>query len=211
MSGLPAEGNLGRDRRPLGARGEATRRRLMDAAEEVFGTRGYHAASVTDITQKAGVAQGTFYLYFDSKLELFQALVREISTALRRATTEAIRNAADRRDAEQRGFRAFFEYLRGHRHVYKVVREAEFVDEALFRWYYQRIAEGYVWRLNDARERGQLRADLDTETLAWSMMGVAHMLGLRYVLWEQEPVDLDRVVDEAMKFLAGGFKPGQPG
>jgi AcrR family transcriptional regulator len=51
--------------RPLSQRGLDTRRRVLDAAEQVFGEYGYHDASMVKITEAAGVAQGTFYLYFD--------------------------------------------------------------------------------------------------------------------------------------------------
>jgi AcrR family transcriptional regulator len=52
--------------RPLSKRGLDTRRRLLDAAEQVFGALGYHGASVVKVAETAGVAAGTFYLYFDS-------------------------------------------------------------------------------------------------------------------------------------------------
>lgn len=209
MSDLAAQGEVrGRGRRQLGAKGEATRQRLVEAAEEIFGTRGYHSTSVVDITQRAGVAQGTFYLYFESKLELFQVLVKEISRQLRRATSEAIAGVADRREAERRGIYAFFSFLKTHRKIYKVIREAEFVDEELFRWYYQRMADGYKRRLQEAQEQNQVRGDIDPEALAWSIMGVAHMLGLRYVLWDEDGSAIDRVFDDVMRFLTHGIGPG---
>ena len=51
-------------------------RRLLDAAIVVFDERGYHAARVDDIVRVAETSHGTFYLYFSSKENLFQALVR---------------------------------------------------------------------------------------------------------------------------------------
>lgn len=210
MSGFQQTDEMkGRGQRPLGAKGEATRQRIMEAAEEVFGTRGFHESSITDITQRAGVAQGTFYLYFESKLELFRELVREISKQLRRATTAAIEGITDRREAEREGLKAFFAFLKSHRRIYKVVREAEFVDEDLFRWYYQRMAEGYTRRLQAAQSHGQIRDELEAESLAWSIMGIAHMLGIRYVLWEEDPDKIDAVLDDVMRFMNRGFEPGR--
>src|SRR5437868_4153925 len=52
------------------------RAQLVAAAREVFGERGYHAATVDDITRVAGVAKGTFYLYFQEKREIYYDLVR---------------------------------------------------------------------------------------------------------------------------------------
>ena len=67
---------LSTEGRPLSKRGLDTRRRLLDAAEAVFGELGYHDASVVRVAQDAGVAAGTFYLYFDSKKAIFDADVR---------------------------------------------------------------------------------------------------------------------------------------
>jgi AcrR family transcriptional regulator len=61
------------------ARGEKTRRRLLDAASAVFAKRGYHAARVDDIVKVARTSHGTFYLYFENKEDLFAALAGEVT------------------------------------------------------------------------------------------------------------------------------------
>src|SRR5215472_1398493 len=86
---------------PVTARGEATKRRILDAAEEVFGELGYYEASVSEITRRAGVAQGTFYIYFHSKRETFIELVEDIGKRLRAATSAAIQGTSDRIEAER--------------------------------------------------------------------------------------------------------------
>ena len=60
---------------PRTARGELTRRKILDAARTEFGTRGFADTGITEITRTAKVALGTFYTYFDSKEALFAALV----------------------------------------------------------------------------------------------------------------------------------------
>src|SRR5438105_8654225 len=64
-----------RPKRSAALRGER-RAQLVNAARDVFGGKGYHAATVDDITRAAGVAKGTFYLYFDEKREVYYELVR---------------------------------------------------------------------------------------------------------------------------------------
>jgi AcrR family transcriptional regulator len=54
-------------------------RRLLDAGASVFAARGYHSARVDDIVKAAKTSHGTFYLYFASKEDLFQALVAEVA------------------------------------------------------------------------------------------------------------------------------------
>ena len=70
----PKQSATGAGKAPRTARGERTLRKILDAAREEFGERGFSDSSIVGITQRAGVALGTFYTYFDSKEELFQAL-----------------------------------------------------------------------------------------------------------------------------------------
>src|ERR671921_2190222 len=69
----------GEGKAPRTARGERTLRKILDAAREEFGEHGFSDTSIVGITQRAGVALGTFYTYFDSKEALFNALVRDMS------------------------------------------------------------------------------------------------------------------------------------
>lgn len=167
----------------------------MDAAEEIFGTKGYFQTSVADITAKAGVAQGTFYLYFPSKLAIFRSLVEQLSHILRRETEHAARGARDRIEAERLGIEAFYRFVDQHRNLYRIVRQAEFVDEGLYRWYYQRMRDGYIQKLTAAMDRGDLRR-VDPEVLAWCLMGASDYTGMRYILWqEQDQANAAALVD----------------
>jgi AcrR family transcriptional regulator len=168
---------------PRTNRGWRTRRKLLAAAEEVFGRDGYHRASIVDITRAAGVGQGTFYLYFPSKEALFIELVRAMGHDMRRRLHDASAAAPDRTRAEEAGFRAFFEYVAEHPNLYRVVRECEFVAPDEFRAWYGRLAERYVTGLRRAAAAGQVR-DLDLETVAYCLMGMGDFLGMRLVLWE---------------------------
>jgi len=169
---------------PVTARGQATRRRLLNAAEEVFGTKGFERASIVDVTRGAGVAQGTFYVYFPDKQAIFTELVTELGHDLRRHIAEAVEGQSDRLAVERAGFRAFFQFIGAHRNLYRIVRQAEFVDEELYRGYYRRLAAGYAGGLEAAMRAGQV-SRLDAETLAYCLMGIGDFLGMRWVLWEE--------------------------
>jgi AcrR family transcriptional regulator len=84
---VPAAGPGGNGR-TLQARGQRTRRRLLDAAADVFDRTGYHAARVDDVVAAAHSSHGTFYLYFTSKEDLFDQLVGEVAAELRTVIDE---------------------------------------------------------------------------------------------------------------------------
>lgn len=173
--------------RPATARGEATRQRLLDAAEREIGEHGFHATSVAAITQRAGVGQGTFYLYFRSKEDALRELVRHMGRQLRQTLAGAAAGVHDRLEAERRGFQAFVRFCLQHRDLYRVVMESQFVDESVYRDYYQTLADAYTQAITKARQSGQLRP-VDPEAAAWALMGIAHFVGLRYAIWEgREP------------------------
>lgn len=190
--------------RPVTKRGEATRGRLLDAAELEFGEKGYHAASVSSITRRAGVAQGTFYLYFPSKEEVMRELVRQMGRALRQALAMATAGATDRLEIERRGFDAFVRFALEHSNLYRIVMESQFVDEEIHRDYYRRLADGYAAGLSSAQSKGQIRAG-DAETQAWALMGVAHFLGLR-AIWGGRGLE-PGVMDAAFDFVRRGLEP----
>ena len=195
--------------RPRTARGEATRQRLLDAAEALFGARGFHATGVVDITKEAGVGQGTFYLYFHSKEEVFRELVRSLSHRLRLAIQRDVAEAGDRLAVEEAGLRSFLRFAAAHRDLYRIVFESQFIDPELFRWYYERIAAGYTRGLASAMEAGEIR-ELDAETVAYALMGAAHFMGMRWVVWEgAEPPEA--ALETLRQFMRAGLAPRRRG
>src|SRR5688500_11810636 len=111
--------------RPTTARGQKTRQQLLDAAEVVFGEKGFERASIADITQKAQVALGTFYVYFPHKQAAFVELVDELGARLRRVIAQAVSGLSDRIAIEREGFKTFLLFARTHRNLYRIVRQAE--------------------------------------------------------------------------------------
>lgn len=171
---------------PVTARGQRTRQKLIDSAEHVFGAVGYHQAGIAEITQRAGVGLGTFYLYFPDKHAIFADLVRTLNHRLRADIQAAIAELDDRVDQEIAGFDAFFTFLEHHRNLYQVIRQAEAVDPSLHRWHYETLAKGYVRGLRAAQGRGQIARDLDPEGVAYALMGIAEAFGMRWVYWDKK-------------------------
>ena len=132
------------------------------------------------------MALGTFYTYFDSKEAVFHALVRDMSAQVRDHVAPALKDATDAFDGEGRALEAFLDFARTHRHVYRIVDEAEFVEPNAYREHYETTATRIASRLKAARERGEVDLKLsndDLDILAWAMMGANVFLGLRYSVW----------------------------
>jgi AcrR family transcriptional regulator len=196
----------GTDGRELKAKGRETRRRLLDASEQVFGELGFYDASIVKITEAAGVAQGTFYLYFASKQEIFEELVRDLNARVRYAMQEAASKGRNRIEAEQLGFRGYFAFTSEHPALYRVIRQAEFVSPATLQYHYEKITEGYVEGLRGAMESGEVTAG-DPEVLAWALMATGEMLGMRWMLWNgrrEMPAD---VLDELDRLISRMLAP----
>jgi AcrR family transcriptional regulator len=185
----------------VGEKGARTRRRLLEAAEQVFADLGYHDASIVKITEAAGVSQGTFYLYFAGKQEIFDVLVEDLNTRLRHAMSEASTKGSTRMEMERLGFEAFFRFTAEHPALYRVIRQAEFVSPKMLRLHYERLAEGYVEGLRHASDRGEIAIG-DPVVTAWALMAVGEMIGMRWILWGDTREVPPDVFSEAMALIA---------
>ncbi len=191
---------------PRTPRGERTLRKILDAARDEFGERGFSESSIVGITQRAGVALGTFYTYFDSKEALFQALVRDMSAQVRDHVAPALRGSADTLDGERGALESFLWFAREHRDVYRIIDEAEFVDPRAYREHYDTTATRIAARLIAGRDKGDIAAqysDEELEILAWALMGANVFLGLRFAVWAS--TDPKQVADATNKLLRSGL------
>jgi AcrR family transcriptional regulator len=183
----------GNDKTPRTERGRQTLRRVLEAAALEFGERGYHDAAITGITRRAGVALGSFYTYFESKEEVFRALVRDMSHAVRQHVAEAVEGAPDRLAAERIGLEAFIAFVRKHRELYRIIEEAQFVAADVYHEHYRSFAEAYRRNLASARLRGEIagtgggEADSSAdEPRSWALIGMSVFLGMRYGIWDED-------------------------
>jgi AcrR family transcriptional regulator len=191
---------------PRTARGQRTLRKILDAARDEFGERGFADSSIVGITQRAGVALGTFYTYFDSKEVLFQALVRDMSAQVRDHVAPVLKQSADTLEGERAALESFLWFAREHRDVYRIIDEAEFVDARAYREHYETTATRIAARLVAGRDRGEIDgnySDEDLEILAWALMGANVFLGLRFAVWSS--TDPKRVSDTMGRLLRSGL------
>src|SRR5262245_51686136 len=89
----------------------ARREQLLAVALEVFARQGFHATSMNDVAEAAGVTKPVLYQHFASKRELYLALLGEVGARLMEAITAATSQAASPRDQVTDGFAAYFRWV----------------------------------------------------------------------------------------------------
>ena len=185
--------------------------RLLTAAEELFGERSYHRTTVADICARAGMATGSFYSYFDSKAEIFAAVVRAINTDLRRSMKGALDHAdGGQRAKERASFRAYFDMLSTRPWIERIVRESEFIDPSLFREYYEHLTRGYARGVRAAQLAREVDAHYDPEVIAFAYTGIGNFVGMRWAEWTAGGSVPEDVLDDILELLRRGLPPEDP-
>lgn len=164
---------------PVTPRGEATRKKLLASAETEFGAKGFPATSVSSITQRADVGQGTFYLYFHSKEEVFATLVRGLGRQQRQLVLAVVDNPAAVEDGERLLVEALLDSIASNPGRYRILREAQFIDVQAFRETHEKlfraVAEVLVARAGVSATDAPLRAA--------ALVGAAEQVALQQCLW----------------------------
>jgi AcrR family transcriptional regulator len=182
--------------------------RLLGAAEELFGERSYWRTTVADICARAGIATGSFYAHYNSKAEIFAAVVRKINSDLRMAIRTAIEGAGEgQREHERASFRAFFSLLSERPWIDRIVRESEFVAPAVFREYYEHLTRGYARGVRQAQLNREVDARYDPEVIAYMYTGIGNFIGMRWADWTAGGQVPDDVVDDVLEVLRRGLPP----
>lgn len=187
---------------PKTSRGWETLEKILFAAEKYFGEKGYYNTSITDICALAGVAPGTFYIYFPDKIGIFRYLVRTLSKVLRKEISLQVKDCKTRFEAEYVGFKTFFDFIAEHPSLYKIIWQAQMVDEEIFKEYYGNIGHQYARGLAKAQKKGEV-VKIDPEVLAYCFMGITNFVGLRWVIWEKAKVP-ENVFQGVLKLVREG-------
>lgn len=191
---------------PRTERGRKTLRKLLDAATLEFGEKGFHEASISGITRRAGTALGSFYTYFDSKDAIFRALVKDLSAQVGAHAVTAMEGTSGTLEKEHAALEGFLKFAREHKEIYRIIDETEFVDPESYHAHYQGTAERIFGRLQEGMAKGDLRSDLQ-EAHAWALMGMNVFLGLKYAIWSDE-MSAEEIADVANGVLKRGIARG---
>ncbi|MBE1485920.1 AcrR family transcriptional regulator [Plantactinospora soyae] len=153
---------------------------MLDAAVKVFSRRGFHAASMDEIADEAGISKPMVYAYLGSKEELFTACLHQEGTRLMEAIVGAVVPDLPFDEQLWRGLRAFFRFVGAHRDgwavLYRQARgERPFADDlAAMRSRIIEVVAGMLDRGLVAQGREVRAAEL--EVMAYALVGAAESL-----------------------------------
>lgn len=190
-------------------RAEELRKRILSAAGQVVGQYGYADASIGRITELAGIAQGTFYLYFESRQALFDVLLPSLGADMLGYIRKKVEGADDYLEVEERGFRAFFEYMRTNPGFFRILNEAEVAAPIAYAHHMQTVTTYYVRSLRRSVAAGEIRnfREDELETLAYIFQASRSYLYLRFSKTSGRPKKVpDAVVATYLKFVKGGLQ-----
>src|SRR5690348_17839774 len=182
---------------------DATRQRLLDAAEQVFAEKGYHGAVVDDIIRASDSSKGGFYFHFPNKQGIFLALIDALVPKLAAAVDRAIAGEADPIAQMDAALRTVLETFSRHRRLSTILLvEAGGLghgfDEKLMRTrgYFAQMIQGYL----DRAVAAEAIAPMDTETVAWAWFGAINEIVVRWLVVGQ-PARLDLTLPQLRALL----------
>ena len=189
------------------------RARILDAAEKIVRERGYQNASVGRIAIEAEVAQGTIYLYFETRQHLLDELLPYAGQKAMKYIGGAIRGARNFREVEQRAVIAFFEYMRDNPGYDRVLNEAQFAAPAGHRKHFEELIARYVASMKQSVRDGSLQEHTDTEleVAAYTMMAARSYLWTAYVKYGKFDMPPKEVIDAYLEchYLIQNNEPAQ--
>jgi len=180
------------------------RAQLLDTARRVFSDRGYHKASVADIIDLAGVARGTFYRYFDSKRQVFEAVIERLMGEV----TDAIAPIDISQNIQMQvidNLRCLIQVLTDQRVGRLLFTQAVGIDaegDAALRDFYTQATNRIQRALEDGQRLGIVRAG-SCELTATCVMGMIKQPVFISML-DGRDCNVDALVDEVFGMLAGG-------
>ena len=162
------------------------RRQLLDVALDVFAAGGFHATSMDEVAEAAGVTKPVLYQHFRSKRALYLELLDDVGGQLLEAITKATAEAAGPREQVEAGFAAYFRFVAARQSAFRLLFGSGARRDEQFEVAARRVEEAIADAI-----AALIEADIDTEhrrLLANGIVGLAEGTGRH---WVRSGLDLD--------------------
>ena len=179
------------------------REQLLAVALSTFAGAGYHETSMNDVADAAGVTKPVLYQHFESKRDLYQALLDDVGHRLVTAVTSATADAENGRQRTERGFRAYFHWVAENREAFLLLFGGSSRVDPEFAEAVRRVTAQAADAIAPLIDVG-----VDAEhqlTLAHAIVGMSEAASRR-LLERGEPFDADEVAAQLGTLAWAGLR-----
>lgn len=183
--------------------GQSKMEKLLTASEELFAKNGFYGTSISDICKHAGTAVGTFYIYFETKTDVYKYLMETYKKEIKETLAKSIKDCKTRYEQEREGIKCFIKYALTKPNVYNIIWGSLSIDRQMFVDYYESFAASYSRGLKKAGDEVNAK---DTESVAYMLMGISNFLGLKAIFTDMTDDKIEQMINETvMPALTGGI------
>jgi len=181
---------------------------ILRAAIEVFAEKGFHQARVSDVAARAGVADGTIYLYFKNKDDLLLSIFEDSMEILLKGVQSALLGIDDPLKKLQTFVHYHFAQVQQHRAVSEVLQ----VELRLSNKFLKNYRPEKLWAylgvvaqiIREGQQKGVVRPELDPFVQMWAIFGTLDELAMQWVLARRKKFELSEAANQvAETFIRG--------
>jgi AcrR family transcriptional regulator len=177
--------------RPTRLPRDQRRVQLLDAASEVFTSKGYHAAAMDDIADAAGVSKPVLYQHFPSKLDLYLALLDQSCDRLVDVVGEALASTDDNADRVIATVAAFYEFISSTGGEFRFVFESDLTGEGAVQRRLSRVNDAISDAIAEVIAGDTSLPPQQAKLLAVSLVGIAQVSARYWISGETSAITLD--------------------
>lgn len=182
--------------------GRSKMEKLLASSQELFAKNGFYATSISDICKHAGTAVGTFYIYFETKTDVYRYLMETYKHEIRTRLAKSIEACDSRYKKEREGIKCFIKYAVSEPNVYNIIWGSLSIDRQMFVDYYKSFARSYAKALSGD---GDVTIE-DTDSVAYMLMGISNFLGIKAMIEGMSDEQIDEMMDRTvMPALVNGI------
>lgn len=175
--------------------GLAKMNKLLDAAEELFTNEGFYQTSISDICKRADTAVGTFYIYFQTKTDIYRYLMWKYQRKIKSYLAKNIKDCKTRYEKEREGIKCFIKFAHSTPNAYNIIWGSLVVDQRMFTDYYVSFANSYARALSNSTDEVDT---VDPMTVAYMLMGISNFVGLHAIFENMSDAEIDEMIDKTI-------------
>lgn len=158
---------------------------ILKAATRIISEKGYSSATIDEITKKAGVGKGTFYLYFKDKSELFFSIIEKEFDNLIQDIVKAVEGMDDFFEKLKKGIEMYLLYHQKNYFLFKIlIQEKPFMKKKNFENFWEDFFSRWAFIKEGIRQQikeGRIK-NMDPDDIIYSLLGIIHSNIHRWVL-----------------------------